>query len=534
MATTTKHEIGTWDTFHNNGPFPTKVLYKTSLAGKGNMPSLIDRYNDAATEMQRLIKDALAKQEGFRAYGSAWSMNNIAHQEHNMHYNGEMNLKKAILDDEMHPAATYKRENLFFFQTGNTIKEIHNFVFDHGKSIQCSGASNGQTIGGCVSTGVHGSAWQVGAVQDTIVGLNLIIGPNPEDIVYLESHKAPALNDTFAGRINARVIRNEGLFNAALVGLGSFGFIHGVVMEVEDRYLLKRYVKKIHKDHALGLCETFDFENAVFKIPGETDANGKGNLPFHYKVFLNPYVDDVEYVVEAMYKKAYQSEYPDPVPIIKTAIYRDLIILFTKIAERYKHSIPKLIKVLNKSVLPPVDLEVTGTLGEIFWDAPYQGPAFACAVGIAHTDAPKALELLAKLACDEGPVPGIYAMRFVKQSKATLAFTKFPITCMLEIDGLIWTAKKNRIISLQQFTKRIIEVLQANNIPFTHHWGKNADWGFPGLIQYMYGANADTWKQYRSALLTEKTAALFANDFLKQTKLNEYIPNTPAGLVASL
>lgn len=81
MATTTKHEIGSWDTFHNNGPFPTKVLYKTSLEGKGNMPSIIDRYNDAAAEIQRLIKLALDKGEGFRAFGTGWSMSHIAHQK---------------------------------------------------------------------------------------------------------------------------------------------------------------------------------------------------------------------------------------------------------------------------------------------------------------------------------------------------------------------------------------------------------------------------------------------------------------------
>ncbi len=534
MATTTKHEIGNWDTFHNNGPFPTKVLYKTSLEGKGNMPSLIDRYNDAAAEIQRLLAAALDKQEGFRAYGSAWSMNHVAHQKDNMHFNGELNLKKAILDDELHPSSAFKRENLFFVECGNVIKEIHKFVFDHGKSLKATGASNGQTIAGCISTGVHGSALGVGSVQDWVVGLNLIIGPDPNDIVYLERHTEPALNDVFAGRIKARVIRNDGLFNAALVGLGSFGFIHGVVIETEDRYLLKRYVKKINKDLALELSKTLDFASSPFTIPGETDANGKGNGAFHYKVFINPYVNDPEYVVEAIYKKPYVSNYPDPLPRIKTAIYRDLIILFTKIAEKYKNSIPKLIKVLEKSVLPAVDLEATGTLAEIFWDAPYQGPAYAIAVGVDHKDSPKALELLTKLAKDEGPIPGIYAMRFVKQSRATLAFTKFPITCMLEIDGLIWKAKKNKIISLEQFCKRTIEVLQANNIPFTIHWGKTADWAFPGLVQHMYGDKATTWKEYRSALLTEKTAKLFSNKFLEETGLNEYIANTPPGLAQSI
>lgn len=534
MATTTTHEIGTWDTFHNNGSRPTKILYKTSLEGKGNMPSLIDRYNDAAAEIQRLIKSALDTQEGFRAYGSAWSMSHIAHHEDYMHYNGDLNLKKAIVSDELHPNTSYEEHNLFFFQCGNVIKEVSKFLSDHGKSMKATGASNGQTIAGCISTGVHGSAFEVGSVQDSVVGLNLIIGNKAGDIVYLERHTRPALNDAFAASINARVIRNDGLFNAALVGLGGFGFIHGVVIEAEKQFLLNRYVKKIHRDKALELATKLNFENSDFQIPAEMDGAGKPNRPFHYKVFINPYVNDPDYVIEVMYKNPFRTNYPDPVPRIKTSIYRDLIILFTKIAEKFKNSIPKLIKLLQTSVLPPVDLEVTGTLAEIFWDAPYQGPAFACAVGIDHKDSAKALELLVNLARQEGPVPGIYAMRFVKKSLATLAFTRFPVTCMLEIDGLRWTPKNNNIISLEKFSTRIIEVLKASNIPFTLHWGKNADWSFPGLVEHMYGTDAQKWKEYRSALLSKETAALFANGFLDDTGLSAYVADAPASLAESV
>jgi hypothetical protein len=239
-------------------------------------------------------------------------------------------------------------------------------------------------------------------------------------------------------------------------------------------------------------------------------------------------------VVEAMYKKPYRSDYPDPVPIIKTLVYRDLILLFMSIAERFKNTIPTLIKFLQFAVLPPVDLQATGTIGEIFWDAGYQGPAFACAIGIDYRDSAKALELLANLAKTEGPIPGIYGMRFVKQSGATMAFTKFPVTCMLEIDGLNWDPKTDNLISLQNFCTRIIEVLQANNIPFTLHWGKNADWSYPGLIQHMYGDNAQQWKEYRSALLRKETAAIFSNDFLDDIGLSGYIDGVSASLAQSV
>lgn len=523
MATTKTHMIGKWDTFHNNGPFSTKVLYETILEAKANMPSVTDRYNDAAVEIQRLLKLALDNNEGFRAYGSAWSMSGIAHQKDNMHFNAAMNLKRPIGVEELHADTTFSNENLYLFQCGNVIKEISNYLLDNGKSLKATGASNGQTLAGCISTGVHGSALDVGAVQDSVVGLNLITGDGPGDIVYIERQSKPALNDVFAGRIKAKVIRDDDMFNAALVSLGSFGFIHGIVMEVEDRFLLKRYVKKMNKDKALELAQTLAFEDSDFVIPGEVDANGKPNRPFHYKIFMNPYTKDAEYVVEFMYKKPFQPGYPDPVPLIKTAIYRDLILLFTHIAERFKGSIPTLIKFLQSAVLPPVDLEVTGTIGEIFWDAGYQGPAYACAVGVDHKDSGKALELLANLAKTEGPIPGIYALRFVKQSQATLAFTRFPVTCMIEIDGLIWNPKTDKLISLPDFCTRIIEVFQANNIPFTQHWGKNADWSFPGLVQHMYGGKVQEWKKQRSILLRKEWATVFSNDFLKDTGLDEYI-----------
>jgi hypothetical protein len=449
-------------------------------------------------------------------------MSHIAHQQHNMHFNAAMNLKKAIAKEDLHSASSYKQENLFFFQCGNVIKEISTFLFDHGKSLKATGASNGQTIAGCISTGVHGSALGVGSVQDYVVGLNIIIGPGSNDIVYLERASKPVLNDGFATSLKARIIRDDNLFNAALVSLGSFGFIHGVLLEGEDRFLLKRYIKRVSKADAMKLAGTMDFENSTVKIPGELDAAGKPTRPYHFKVFINPYVDEADYVIELIYKKPFRSDYPDPVPIMKTSIYRDLIVLFTSIAERCKGSIPKIIQLLHKSILPPIDMEATGTVAEIFWDAPYQGPAFACAVGINSSDAPKALDLLIALARKEGPVPGIYAMRFVKQSNAMLAFTKFPITCMLEIDGLNWTPRNN-MISLHQFCTRTVEVLKQNNIPFTLHWGKNANWSFPGLVNHMYGDKALLWKKCRSSLLTKETAALFSNNFLNETGLSEYI-----------
>lgn len=519
MATTKSKSLKEWNTLHKNGPFPLKLLYQTKLEGERVMPKKVDRYNDAAKEIQRLIKESKEAGEGFRAYGSAWSMNNIASQKDRMHYNGFMNISMPIHANNCHQNTNYDPTNLFLFECGNTIKELSETLAENGKSLKSSGASNGQTIAGCISTGVHGSGLDAGAVQDYVVGLNLIIGPNPEDIVYLEPHSKPALSDDFIQTLNSRILRDDDLFYAALVGLGGFGFIHGVVIEAEPIFLLKRYVKKISKNLAFELANTMDFKNSAFIIPGETDAQGKGLRPYHYKVFINQYNNDPNCVVELMYKKPYQEPYPDPFPIIKESLYRDLIYLFVKIAENFPKRIPWLVKRLRKTILPKVDDETTGMLKEIFWDAPYQGPAFACSFGIDHKHSKKAMNLLGKLTRDEGPIPGIFALRFVKQTKATIGFTKFPITCMIEIDGVLWK-KTRKIMSLEEYSRRMIEVLKENNIPFTIHWGKNSDWKFSGLLEHMFKGNAEEWINQRKKLLSPDMQKLFSNSFLKTIGLS--------------
>ena len=448
-------------------------------------------------------------------------MSSVAHHPDQLHYNSYMNLHLPLTAADIHPDSVFEPKNLFFFECGNTIKEISQTLGRHGKSLKTMGASNGQTIAGCISTGVHGSALDVGAVQDYVVGVHLITGPALLESVYLERKSRPALQDAFAKGISGKIIRNDDLFQAALVSLGSFGFIHGVVLEAEDRFLLKRYVKKIDKNTALNLSTTMDFENSNFKIDGETDASGRPSRPYHYKVFMNPYVNEKDYVIELMYKKKYETPYPDPFTTIQKSIYRDLIYLLIKISEKYPKSIPWFIKRLEKQILPEVNEETVGTLYETFWDAAYQGPAFACSVGVDHRNSAKALDVLVKMTKKEGPIPGIFAMRFVKQSEATLAFTQFPITCMIEIDGVLWK-KSNSLISLEEYSRLIIEALQNNNIPFTLHWGKNSDWSTPGLVQNMYGNKAEKWMEQRSRLLSKEMAKLFSNPFLKQIGLADY------------
>ena len=82
-------------------------------------------------------------------------------------------------------------------------------------------------------------------------------------------------------------------------------------------------------------------------------------------------------------------------------------------------------------------------------------------------------------------------------------------------------------MSLEEYSRRIIEVLKQNDIPFTIHWGKNSDWAYPNLVTHMYGEKkVNDWKQARSTILSDDMAELFANKFIKTVGLYQKKPHT--------
>ena len=113
MANTVTHHVTEWNNYHSNGPFPTKMLL--DIDTDRTITSLINRYNDCGNEIQLLIKDSIENNQRFRAYGSAWSLSNVAHQSDRMLFNANLNIKKEITDSQLHTSTAFKPENLFYF-----------------------------------------------------------------------------------------------------------------------------------------------------------------------------------------------------------------------------------------------------------------------------------------------------------------------------------------------------------------------------------------------------------------------------------
>ena len=166
-----------------------------------------------------------------------------------------------------------------------------------------SGASNGQTIAGALSTGTHGSAFDVGSISNFVVGLHLIVSPTRH--VWLEKKSYPVASTSFVRKINAELVQDDELFNAALVSFGSFGFIHGVMIETVPLFLYECYRERMLIDDALlTLMKTLDFTDSALPCGDER--------PYHFQALLNLYDLDNGAFVTSMYKRPYTDKYTPP------------------------------------------------------------------------------------------------------------------------------------------------------------------------------------------------------------------------------
>jgi hypothetical protein len=97
----------------------------------------------------------------------------------------------------------------------------------------------------------------------------------------------------------------------------------------------------------------------------------------------------------------------------------------------------------------------------------------------------------------------------VKGTRATLGFTRFERTCILELDAVNGT-------ETQKYIKSVWKALNAANIPFTLHWGKYNTYLTPLRVRTMYGDGAvDQWRASRANLLeSADVSRVFDNAFI--------------------
>jgi hypothetical protein len=474
------------------------------VANESNLGAL-DGYNDTTKGLQNLVREAIQQNVSIRTVGAGWSWTKIATTKNGIMIDTmQLNTLMSINANGVSPTYTGDAKKLRFAQCGNGIWELNDTLRTQRLALKTCGASNGQTIVGAMSTGAHGSTIDIGGVQDYIVGLHIIVSPDRH--IYLERQSAPVVSAFLIQRLQTELVQNDDLFNAALVSFGSFGIIHGVMMETEDLYLLETHMQRIPYGAALKhAMQTLDV--SALNLPGGNER------PFHFSVTINPYDLQNGAHVYTYYKRPYTDNYTKPTHnSAGIGPGDDAACFIGKLTDAAPALVPGVVNLFLSNRLKPFSGK-TGTLGEIFDNTDIRGKALSTALGIPLTEVNRVVDILLDINQTDGPFVGLFSFRFIKHSKATLAFTHFAdFTCIFEMDGP-FSATTNR------FYAAVWQRLEADNIPFTFHWGKVTQLN-PALLAKMYGAKADAWKTARQSVLDAANRKVFSNPLLKEWGLD--------------
>ncbi|HLL54243.1 MAG TPA: FAD-binding protein [Myxococcaceae bacterium] len=498
---------GTWVNRHQNVVQAYSKRFDVNnppYTGGNQLPYL----RQTATALQSLIRDAIDRKVQLRAYGGTWSLSSAPVTNGHLVNTRPLNWMSRVTAAEAEPSYTGNIRQLVLMQCGVSIQQANDTLAQQlNLALKTSGASNGQTMVGAVSTGTHGSAFGFGAMQDYVVGMHVITGPNSS--VWLERGSYPVLNAQFAQRLGAELKRDDNLFNAALVAFGSFGVVHAILVETEPLYLLNasrwREPYLPPGSPLRTAMTTLDFSGLPMPRPGET--------PYHFEVIANPHDMANGAYVGVMYKQPYTPNYtpPGPPTFVGASPGEDLLGVIGQLTNLLS---PGLVTYLVNRLLGsnlPLYSNQLGTPGQMFNTTTVSGKAMSMELGVPPEHSTQILDFV--LASKEAEsFAGVLGIRYVKSSAATMAFTRFsPVTCTMEFQA----AYSDTSTALYNF---IWAELQRRNIPYTLHWGQMNNFT-PQLVRSMYGSAMDSWISSRAALMDPQSRTVFNSPFLRTTGL---------------
>jgi len=372
------------------------------------------------------------------------------------------------------------------------------------RALKTAGIGAGQTIAGAISGNTHGSAINFGAMPDFVVGLQIVTGNGKS--LWIERASEPVLNDTFLGRLDAERVRDDDVFNAAVVSFGAFGVITAVAIETEPIYQLKfPPVSDISHDAVKQKLDNFDFDDPVGL--------------HHYEFVFNPYSSSQIAMQTLATKVPFEPGHPGPTPVWIVRGEQGFAL-----ADQLPAGI------LRFPFLPPSMLagaqfkqyrrlailgDVRSTPGRLFTATiSYFEGNTESTIGVSIDDAAKTMDISGDIV-KRMKLPAMAQVRVVHPSRALLGFTYLgPKTVVFEF-GL---ANDSRY---PLFEQNLISELTAAGVGHTAHWSKNSGID-PQRLDAMYGATrVNTWKAARQTVFKNDSAlmSVFDNDHLVRAGL---------------
>ncbi len=492
-------------------------------------------WKDGLAGVQEMLRGVRSRAERVRSYGGKWSLSDVAVCNDSMHDTKPLTFWGGVGQNSIVGTAWYSdakplKDRLFYFQSGSQITQINTVLESRGCCLPTTGASNGQTIAGAVSTGTHGSALNIGAMQDYVRAIHIVT--SEQEHVIIQPASKPIINTNFSDVFGAKLLTDDELFYSAVVSFGSFGVIIGVIVETVSLFMLETYTQRVDYTKAAAVypyLARFDHSSTTnltaflqqCGLPAQAD-------PHHLDIIANPYATTQNAFLRVMYKRPYDKSKLSPEPGVSgTRVGNDILSIIGAIADTAGGLVPTIVSQLFGQAAE-VQSGYTQTPRNIFGDSTIYKPKHGGAsteLGVPISRAQEAVSIVMTTAA-QANFAGLLGIRFVQNSPATLAFTRFaPLTCTIELPGL-------NSVGTQNFYKQVYSNLDSAGIPFTLHWGQEGDYS-PARLAAMYGDAADTWIRARNRLLADPAQRyMFTNDFLKRLGISEAAELTGGSVIA--
>jgi hypothetical protein len=486
----------TWINHHEN--ITAQVAERWQMTNEPG-PSTTDRIGGSALRMQSLLQEAVVAQIPVRPCGARWSFSDIPVVAGGwMIETDQLDLMRFLVADNLDPLCRENAGDLILAQCGASIWQINEALETPFKqrAIRTSGASNGQTIGGALGTGIHGSAIDVGGLESQVAGIQLVMA---NTIIWLEDPAKP-LNAAYAARLcgvqGGVLIRDAELFRAALVSLGALGVVHAVLLRTAKRYRLNSSIIHLpYSDpHVKTAMNSLIFDPAL-NLPDPAKR------PYFFQTIMNPSImDTATYIPDYNLQTGHEPGTDVPGLIAK------IISILPGLVNPVVSALIS-IELAEKRNLPPQ------TPGETYSFTKARRGVESSGFAIHISDVSRALEV-ARLAFIQNSSAGVvFTCRYVQQSPAILGFTRFGPTCVFDIDGIASQAARRLI-------RQTAEGLDAAGIRYTQHWGKTNDLNL-ARVRRGYGNAVDRWNAARARLLpSQAERSAFSSPVLDALGLN--------------
>lgn len=480
---------GKWENYHKTGTSALLARYavRSSDAGCGR-----EDLNQVSAELRDWLQSAKAAGVSVRPVGGAWSPSNIQLVQQGWMLNTRrFNRLFRIAASDLADPTSVGAQSLVLVEAGTQIDEINDKLEADppggmARSMHSTGASNGQTIAGACATGTHGSVLEAGGIQDHVRAIQLV---TPSAVHWIEP-STPLMNDDFITATGSTAIRDDTVFAAAQVAVGSLGIVTALVLETVPRYLTQPFFKVVAFEEAhLDLLARGDYR-------GFSAAYGFDCEPYFIMVITNPYRPfKSKAVVRMFYKKPYQSDYPRADHAQIGAGY-DAFSLLGSIFRAFpwapRHIIPFIMRQAVGKGAEPNKPPVFASWGETTETHKPLANLFTGAIFCDRNDIVRAFTTLCQAYTSAGGAT-VVTMRFMKGGHGLLTPARWENTAGLDCDG------PGSARTIKAFG-RVIAALDAQNIAFTRHWGKHNELDAARVAQD-YGADLVRWKAARDRLI---------------------------------